>query len=178
MNGISTKRIVLNGIMVALTFLATYFTHIPTPLPGGYFNLGDAVIIVTAVILGRKSGLVAGALGSMLADVAFGSFLFAPITFIVKGLEGYVTGLVVNPSSEKPKGALRILSGAAIGGIIMVGGYFLAEAFILGFFDKEFGLTAAVFELIPNSIQGVLSVLLGYIISILLLKIDIYKYID
>lgn len=155
MNKISTKKIALNGVMIALVFLGTYFTRIPTPLPGGYFNLGDAVIIVAAIILGRTSGLVSGAIGSCLADIAFGSFLFAPITLIVKGLEGFVVGWLasIGRNEAKTSGAIRVISVIA-GAAIMVFGYFFAEAFILGFADKAFGLTAAVAELVPNSIQG------------------------
>ena len=78
----------MNGLMIALVFLTTYFTRIPTMvLPGGYFNLGDAVIILSAAMLGPAGGLAAGAVGSALADIAAGALLFAPITFIVKGLE-------------------------------------------------------------------------------------------
>jgi uncharacterized membrane protein len=178
MNRISTKKIALNGTMVALTFLATYFTRIPTPLPGGYFNLGDAVIIITAVILGRKSGLLAGAVGSALADIAFGGFIFAPVTFIVKGIEGYAAGTLANPGNRVSPCTGRILWASAAGAFIMVAGYFLAEAFILGLFDREFGLAAAVLELVPNIIQGGLSAVLGYITSAILIKVDVYRYVS
>ena len=178
MNKISTKKIALTGTMIALTFLATYFTRIPTPLPGGYFNLGDAVIIITAVILGRKSGTVAGAVGSALADIAFGGFIFAPVTFVVKGIEGYVAGTLANRGSSAIPGAVRILWASVAGTLLMVAGYFLAEAFILGLFDREFGFAAAVLELVPNTIQGGLSAVLGYITSAVLLKVDVRRYVS
>ncbi len=168
----STKKLVLNGVMIALVFLATYFTRIPTPLPGGYFNLGDAVILVSAVFLGPLGGLAAGAIGSGLADLAAGALLFAPITFVVKGLEGLIVGLLAVNCLKTAKAGIRLLCALVVGAFIMVAGYFLAEAYLLGLFNSEFGLTAAVAELLPNGIQGTLSVILGYILILLLAKLD------
>lgn len=192
----SVKKLVLNGLMIALVFLATYFTRIPTPLPGGYFNLGDALIMLAAAFLGPVGGLIAGAFGSGLADLAYGAFLFVPVTFIVKGLEGLVVGLLTaqirksefnalqspqTPKTRETSGAsfqYRLIVSVIAGAAIMVAGYFLAEAFLLGIFDEAFGMTAAVTELLPNSIQGVLSAILGYILVNLLSKMKINKYMN
>lgn len=182
MKKVSTKKVVLNGLMIALVFLATYFTHIPTPVPGGYFNLGDAVIIITAIVLGRTSGLLAGAMGSFLADIAYGSFLFAPITLIVKGLEGFVVGLIAHSKRSKREGEakrpFKMLLAVVVGAVVMVAGYFIAEAYILGLFDKEFGISAAMLELTTNLIQGGLSAIVGYLLSALLFKVNIGKYVN
>lgn len=173
MPGNYSKKIVLNGLMVALVFLATYFTRIPTPLPGGYFNLGDTVIIITALFLGSKSGLLAGALGSALADIAYGSFIFAPITLLVKGLEGYIVGITGFSGGEKESAAkLRVLS-AITGAAVMVCGYFFAETFILGFFSEGFGLAAAFAELPINSLQGIISAIIAYLMSSLLIRLGV-----
>lgn len=86
----------MSGVMIALVFLATYFTRIPTPLPGGYFNLGDAVIMMAAAFLGPAGGLIAGSIGSGFADIAAAAFIYAPITLVVKGIEGLVVGLLIS----------------------------------------------------------------------------------
>lgn len=177
MNKVSTKKLVLNGLMIALVFLATFFTRIPTPLPQGYFNLGDAVIIISAILLGRKSGLIAGGIGSLLADVSAGAFIFAPITLVVKGIEGYIIGSIASSEDGKSTGEVRKIAAAVIGALIMVAGYFLAEAFILGLFDEAFGFMAAVAELPANLLQGGLSVVVGYILTTILGKINIQKYL-
>ena len=175
----STKKLVLTSMMIAIVFLATYFTKIQTPLPGGYFNLGDAVIMLAAIFLGPVGGLISGSVGSALADLACGSLLFTPITFVVKGLEGLVIGALV--SQMRKTGVMkhgRLIIAIVTGATIMVAGYFLAEAFILGAFDEAFGLAAAVAELIPNSVQGILSAILGYILTLVLSKTGIDEYID
>ncbi len=175
----TTKKLALNGMFIALVFLATYFTKLPTPLPGGYFNLGDAVIMLAAALLGPVGGLIAGSAGSALADAAFGGFLFMPITFVVKGAEGLAVGFMTSKmfKSGKIKHG-RLIAAVAAGAVIMVAGYFLAEAFILGIFDEAFGLLAAVHEIPYNAVQGILSAILGYILILLLSKAGINVDID
>ncbi|NMA34964.1 MAG: ECF transporter S component [Clostridiaceae bacterium] len=169
MQNSTLKKLIMNGLMIALVFLATYFTRIPTMiLPGGYFNLGDAVIILAAFLLGPTGGLIAGAAGSALADLAAAALLFAPITFVVKGIEGLLVGLLT--SKIRKTGALehgRLIISTIAGAAVMIIGYFLAEALLLGIFNEAFGLTAAVAELLPNSLQGVFSAILGYILVLL-----------
>lgn len=178
MKNVSTKRVVLNGLMIALVFLATYFTRIPTPLPGGYFNLGDTVIIVAAIIIGKRCGMISGAVGSMLADLAYGGFLFAPITFVVKGVEGFVAGALASSAKKGKSGELCKLLSIIAGVAAMVAGYFIAEATVLRVFDEAFGITAAITELPVNLAQGGISALVGYILTVLLKKVDVKELVE
>lgn len=110
----SVRKLAMNGLMIALVFLATYFTRIPTFLPGGYFNLGDAVIMLAAAFLGPVGGLIAGAVGSAFADLAASAAIFAPITLVVKGIEGLVVGLLaakyMRSTLRKPAGGIYALN--------------------------------------------------------------------
>lgn len=162
MSRFSIKKTVLTGLMIALTFLATYFTRIPGPVPPGYINFGDIIIMLAAILIGRYCGLAAGAIGSALADIAAGGFIFAPITFIVKGLEGYVTGLL-GDSRQPGRQAARVAAVVA-GALVMVAGYFAAEMYILKLFDSSFGLAAAVSELPMNLVQGGISAAVGLVL--------------
>ncbi len=171
------KRIVLNGLMIALVFLVTYFTKIPGPV--GYFNLGDVAIIIAAVILGKYSGFIAGAFGSALADIFVGFAFFAPVTFLVKGLEGFLTGYIIHSLGSRLKireGVTRIIAIVA-GCTFMVMGYFLAETYILSVVSSEYGLAQALTELPTNVVQGVVSIVAGYAITTQLLKIRAVKRI-
>ncbi len=175
----STKKLVLSSMMIALVFLATYLVKIQTPLPGGYANLGDAVVMLAAVFLGPVGGLIAGSIGSALADLAFGSLLFAPVTFVVKGIEGLVVGMLTS-QVLKANGLKhgRLIAAIVSGAVIMVAGYFLAEAFVLGAFDEAFGLTVAVAEIPFNAVQGIVCAILGYVLTLILSKTGIDKYIN
>jgi len=179
----STKRIVLNSVAIALVFLATTFTRIPGPVPPGYINFGDAVIMITAILLGKRSGFIAGAFGSALADViAPGGVIFAPFTFIVKGLEGYVIGKIIHDRKQEKdlskNRELRKIVGLIAGALVMVAGYFIAEMTVLKIFDPAFGYAAAIAELPFNLIQGGVSVVIGYLLTAILQKTSIRVFID
>lgn len=174
----TTKRIVLNGMMIALVFLATYFTKIPIPASQGYFNLGDTVIMVAAILLGGKSGMIIGGIGSLIADLAGGYYLFAPLTLLVKGLEGYVVGMIVSHARYQKAGELRKILAVTVGAIVMAFGYFIGEAYFLGIFNSTFGLVAAIAELPLNLVQGGISAGLGYVLASILSSTDISKYIS
>jgi len=102
--------------LTVMVMIATVLVRIPVP-GGGYFNLGDVVIIFSGLFGGWKAGLIAGGIGSALADL-IGFPVFAPITLIVKGLEGLVAGLA------KPAVKWQIYFFPAIAVIIMIAGYF------------------------------------------------------
>ncbi len=196
MDKLSTKKMALNGVMIALVFLTTMFTRIPGPIPPGYINFGDAVIIVTAVLLGKNSGFIAGAFGSALADIAApGGIIFAPVTFIIKGLEGYLVGKIISDKQKeirelreikgqkeskelKRKYELKKVFAIIVGTAVMVIGYFIAELTILRLFDPTFGYAAAIAELPFNLIQGGVSAVLGYLLSTLLQNAGIEKYLE
>lgn len=170
-----TRRLVYSGVSIALVFLATMFTRIPGPVPPGYINLGDSMIMLTAVFLGKGTGFVAGAFGSALADiVAPGGLIFAPITFVVKGIEGYVVAAMTRGKGRSGKGLVFPL---IVGGTIMAVGYFIAEMTVLKAFDPVFGLSAALAELPFNAIQGGVSVVVVLLLSKLLEKAGINKYL-
>ena len=48
--GLTTKKMVLTGLGIAIVFIATLFIKIPNTLDG-YFNLGDGFILLFASIL-------------------------------------------------------------------------------------------------------------------------------
>ena len=137
--------IVLAGMIAALTLII----RIPTPATGGYINLGDMGVIFAGLFLRRFSGALAGAIGSAVADIIGGFFIFAPITFIAKGLEGYIAGTLglKNPAWL----ILSVLSMTSI--------YFVAELFL-----PNMGWSSALSSLPFNIVQATIGAIGGYII--------------
>lgn len=172
----SVKQHVIIGMMIALTFLVTRFAGFTAPF--GYFNLGDSIIMTAGILLGKKVGFAAGAFGASLSDVFTPGFLlFAPITFVVKGLEGYVVGAIMHQKGHNNK--LQKVFAVIAGSCIMIAGYFLGETFVLGAIDKAYGISYAINEMVgTNIIQGILNSIISYILSALLLKTNLRKYIS
>ena len=50
---------VYTALMAALIFVATYLIKIPNPATGGYSHMGDCMIFIAVVMLGRRNGSMA-----------------------------------------------------------------------------------------------------------------------
>ena len=66
--GLQTKDIVLCGILMALTTVMTMIVQIPVIGAHGYVNMGDTVVLFTALHLANKEGAIVAVLGSPLED--------------------------------------------------------------------------------------------------------------
>lgn len=149
----TTKDLVLCGILMALTTVMTMVVQIPVVGSSGYVNMGDSVVLFTALYLGKKHGAIVGGLGSALADLISGYAVYAPITLITKGLEGFICGLI----AEKVSGTAGNILGTIVGGIIMVSGYFIGEIFM-------FGMKASMAAVGPNAMQATFGIVSALII--------------
>lgn len=145
---IGTKEIAAIAVMGALTTVATMMIQVPFPATGGYFNLGDAVVVATALLFGPIIGAIAGGLGSGLADLLGGWMLFVIPTTIIKGMEGYIVGYIAGDPVNRP--FMKTIIAWIAGGVVIVVGYFIAEAFFLGM-----GIEAALAEMIINIPQAI-----------------------
>lgn len=152
MKNISTKKLTMIAMFMALTTVATMIIQIPIPATKGYLNVGDTVVIASALLMGKMAGGLVGGIGSALADLLSGYGYYAPITLVVKGLEGFVAGYL----HEKTRLSF-VLCGLA-GGLVMAVGYLLAEGLIL------YNFPTAIVSFVPNIIQGVAGALLADIL--------------
>lgn len=154
-----TRDLALAAIFAAVTFVVTRYTVVPIPATRGIFNLGEVVIYVAALTAGPLVGMIAGGLGSALADVAAGVSYYAPFTLVIKGLEGLVVGRLAGPTT-----AAR-LRATAVGGLIIILGYFLSQVLffrVLQFATTQAAaLTAAFTELPFNVVQVVVGMAVG-----------------
>ncbi len=119
-NKFDTRSIAAMAIMGALTTVVTMFA-LPFAPTGGFFNLGDAIVMTTAIVFGPIIGGVAGGLGSALADLLLGYSAFAPFTLIIKGLEGFIIGTIAG-GPGKPS-LIKLAIAWLVGGVVIVGGY-------------------------------------------------------
>ena len=146
--------ITVTAVFTALVFLSTYLFQIPIPATQGYFNFGDIMIFISALTFGPIVCGFAGGVGSFLSDALGGFGTFAPFTFIIKGSEGFVAGLISRRSVQRR----TLMVGWAVGSVIMVLGYFLAESFLISliFGSSSFtGIAAASGEVPFNILQVV-----------------------
>ena len=121
---IRTNRLVITALMTCLVLLGTILFRIPVPMTQGYVHLGDAMIYVGVLLLGKKQGAVAAALGSSLADVLGGFAFWVPWTLIIKFAMAFTAGFLI----EKTSKVFSLISG----GLVMCAGYLIAERIMYG----------------------------------------------
>lgn len=153
MGKMSTRKLVLLAMMVALTAVATIIIQIPAIVLNGYMNFGDTFLMFTGMLLGPTAGFVAGAFGSSLADIITGYAIYAPITFVVKGLEGFVCGWIYKKQNQE----YAILA-TLTAGVLMALGYFIGESFL-------FTPAGAVASIVGNLLQGVTNAFLAVLLN-------------
>jgi len=133
-------------ILIGVTAGMTMIVRMPIPGTGGYLNLGDMAVVFASLFLGGRWGAVVGGVGSATADLIGGFVLFAPVTLIAKGLEGFIAGTL----------GKKHLVWVLLAVFVMVVIYFLAELFLPGM-----GQAAALSELPFNAIQAVVGAIGG-----------------
>ena len=89
---LTTKDLCLTALFTAIVFVMTFVPKIPIPL--GYAHLGDAAVLLAVVLLGRKQGAVAGAVGSALADLIGGFALWIVPTLLIKYIMAWIFGIL------------------------------------------------------------------------------------
>jgi uncharacterized membrane protein len=153
-----TIWITLLAILTALTTVATLVLVVPIPATGGIFNVGDIMVMISGLLLGPVGGFVAGGAGSMFADLVAAPG-FAPITLVVKGLEGMTVGYFSKRTADLSSIGKWDVVGVVVGSIMMLLGYFIAETALAG---GNFG--PALVELITGNI---LQVTAGSVVTLL-----------
>lgn len=126
----STKMLVINALFIALTLVATMFINIRLPIMGngGLIHLGNVPLFLGAFIYGKRTGAIAGAFGMGMFDLISGWTAWAPFTFVIVGLMGWVAGLISEKVKLRPVIANSIAVAAAL--VIKIAGYYFAEVIL------------------------------------------------
>ena len=155
MKTLTTKKLVLTALFMALTMVATLFIRIPLLL--GYVNLGDVFVLLSVFVLGPICGTIAGGIGSGLADL-FGYISYAPGTLVIKSAMALIAWIVYKLLSKATKkDIIGEIVGGIVGALVMAFGYFIYE--ILFFTTPAVAIMNAPWNLLQGGIGVVLSVL-------------------
>lgn len=123
----SITKIVFTGLIAALSYVVFTFLQIKITLPGGdatSIHLGNAVVVLGALLLGGVYGGLGGAIGMTIGDLFDPIYvIYAPKTFILKLCIGLIVGFIahnigkITKSTDK-KHVLTFTILATIGGLL------------------------------------------------------------
>ncbi|WP_138205481.1 ECF transporter S component [Haloimpatiens lingqiaonensis] len=152
------KDMVISALLIALVFVATRFINIRLPIAvnGGLIHLGNAMLFVAAIVFGGKKGAIAGAFGMGLFDLLSEWAIWAPATFIIRGVMGYIIGNMANSNDRNGKKILWNLVGIILASIWMIVGYYVAEGILYGnWIAPATSIPGNITQLIIGAIIGI-----------------------
>ena len=152
-----TRKIVTASLLAALVCVATMAIKIPSPLKG-YLNLGDSIVLTAGWSLSPAYGFLAAAIGSAFADIFSGYPIYAPATFLIKGIMALIALYSYKFLSKK----IQTVPSKVLSGILaesfMILGYYVFEGFMYGFITSIVNIPA-------NAIQGIAGIITAIVIS-------------
>lgn len=161
---INTKDMTKIAIMAALIFATTYLIKVPSL--NGYTHIGDSMVIVSALILGKKKGALSAGLGAALCDLLSGYMQYVIPTFLIKAIMVLIIGTIAENLINKTNFAWII--GAVIGCVFQVFGYCLVETVMYGF-------AGAIASVPGNIIQSIVGIVIAFVLATVLDKSNVLK---
>jgi len=155
--------------MAAMTCIATMVIRVPSVGAVGYVNIGDALVLLCAWLIGGVYGALAASIGSALADLLAGYAYYVPGTFVIKFTMAIVAYIIFNKIKQRDHGIQKEHNKAGIvtyilsalpAEALMVVGYFFYKALLLGK-----GFAAAVPSIFTNIVQGITCIIIATAIA-------------
>lgn len=166
-NRLSTKDLVLTALMIALVYLAGSIIKVPSV--GGFVHIGDCMVFLSVMVLGKKKGALASAFGMLLVDLLGGYYMWAPFTFVIKGIMAYIVGVIIEKIGGKnafESFKKEYIIGFIAGGIFMVIGYFIAGTILAGLLTEKIGLAQGLVLASKDIIGNIIQVVTGIVIAV------------
>ena len=164
----TTKSLCIKAMLMALTCIATMVIQVPVAATNGYIHLGDSIILLAGIMFGPTAGLLAGGIGSAMADVLTGYGYWAPFTLIIKGIMGYVAGYIAYDGTDKAFG-IKKFAGAFAAEVVMIVGYLLAGTVLKGSF------LVSLTSVPENAVQAVGGCIIYFVMAYAVKKTGLMK---
>ncbi|GAA0713553.1 ECF transporter S component [Paraclostridium ghonii] len=160
---IATKDIVETALLISLVFIATRFINIRLPIAsnGGLVHLGNTMLFISSIVFGKKKGACAGAFGMALFDLLSEWVIWAPFTFIIRGVMGYIIGSIAWSKEKRGNSIVTNIVAIIVSGVWMIIGYYITECILYGNYIQPIGS-------IPGNIT---QVVIGIIIGVPIAKV-------
>jgi len=167
LSSVKTIDIVQIGIMAAIIYIATYLIKIPVGNKA-VFHIGDSMVYLAAILLGKKKGVIAAALGMTIFDLTTPWFYWAPFTLIVKGTMAYITAVIAYRKGYEGDNLWNNLLAFVVAGVWMVSGYLLSGFVVYKLISNN---SLLAFADIPANIgQIIVGIVLALPLSMTLVK--------
>ena len=156
--GQKTFDLIMTAMLVALVFLSTFFLNIKLPISvnGGLVHLGTAMLFIASILFGPKKGALAGAIGMGLFDIVGGWLLWAPITIVARGLQGFIVGKIAWSKGRKGNSLALNITATIVSIPFMIAVYYFGEVILYG--NWIVPLTSIPGDLLQNALGMIIAI--------------------
>lgn len=183
MNNNNNKSFVYNlalaALFAALSYVAFQFFKfdIPVGTEKTAIHLGNAFVVLAALLLGPKWGALAGAVGLTLADLTSGYATYAPQTFVLKLCIGLIAGILAHKvfhiTSDCTGRKLTVATIVSTGGALLFNVFadplvgYLYKQYIFGI-PQDLAVTLAKFSALATLVNAVVSTIVASLLYLAL----------
>ena len=114
---VRTKTIASTAVFTAFVAAVTTAFVVFIPATKGYFNIGEVMVYIVALLMGPYVGAFAGGVGSAISDAILAP-VFAPGTLVIKGLEGFIVGYLTKRTPLALSRRAWKFTGVALGAVL------------------------------------------------------------
>nr|WP_106783163.1 ECF transporter S component [Lysinibacillus timonensis] len=164
-----TFDLIITALLIALVFVSTVFLNIKLPISanGGLVHLGTAMLFIASILFGPKKGAIAGSVGMALFDIVGGWTLWAPITFVARGLQGFIVGKIAWSSGRTGNSIALNLIGMIVSMPFMIAVYYVGEGILYG------NWIAPMASIPGDLVQNILGLIIAIPVCVVLKKVPL-----
>ncbi|MBA5850809.1 ECF transporter S component [Clostridium sp. cel8] len=176
---IKVRDVIQISLMAAITYIATAVINIPSGVIfRGVVHLGDSMVLLAAILLGRKKAFFSAAIGMSLFDILSPYAIWAPFTFFIKGIMAYIAATIAYRKDYNGENFVNNIVACVAAGIWMIFAYYIAGVLLMHFvtnieFSKAFILSAA--EIPGNIAQSIVGAAIALPLGKTLKKVNLTR---
>jgi uncharacterized membrane protein len=166
-----TMDLIITAMLIALVFLSTFFLNIKLPIAanGGLVHLGTAMLFIASILFGPKKAALAGAIGMGLFDIVGGWTLWAPITIVARGLQGYIVGKIALSKGRNGTSIAFNVIATIVSIPFMIAVYYIGEGILYG------NWIAPLASIPGDLVQNILGIIVAVPVCVALKKVPYFK---
>lgn len=163
--------LIITAMLIALVFLSTFFLNIKLPIAanGGLVHLGTAMLFIASILFGPKKAALAGAIGMGLFDIVGGWTLWAPITIVARGLQGYIVGKIAWSKGRNGTSMAFNVIATIVSIPFMIAVYYIGEGILYG------NWIAPLASIPGDLVQNILGIIVAVPVCVALKKVPYFK---
>ena len=166
-----TMDLIITAMLIALVFVSTFLLNIKLPIAanGGLVHLGTAMLFIASILFGPKKAALAGAIGMGLFDIVGGWALWAPITIVARGLQGYIVGKIAWSKGRNGTSIAFNVIATIVSIPFMIAVYYIGEGILYG------NWIAPLASIPGDLVQNILGIIVAVPVCVALKKVPYFK---